>query len=58
MRVECLHISVCADEVVASVPLYLIAGLVLIEQCKVKGASDVGISIGETDPLSKGCKSL
>ena len=32
----------------------LIAGLALIEHCKVEGASGVGISVGETDPLARG----
>ncbi len=42
-------------------PVFLhdsIAGLALVEQHKVKGASNVGISIGETDPLAKGRNSL
>ncbi len=42
-------------------PVFLrnpIAGLALIEQRKVKGASDVGIIFGETDQLAKGLKSF
>ena len=35
-----------------------IAGLALIEHRKVEGASDVGISVGETDPFAKGHKSF
>ncbi len=35
-----------------------IVGLALVEQHKVKGASNVGISIGEADSLVKGHNSL